>query len=98
MTKRKQDFEREHAAFQERIAEIEKTPTARGARKVIKELDTMYRGAAIAHWKTLGNRASTGYGQTPEGQFQSPRTPANCAEEVARGLMDGFVFDSVHGK
>lgn len=86
-------FESEHAAFQKRLQAIHASPIGIAAQDAMNALLAAYREAALEHWRELGNRASTGWGQPPEADFQKPHTADVCADWIARTLAGYFSSD-----
>lgn len=86
-------FAAEHAAFRKRLRAINASPVGVAARDAMNALRAAYRNAALEHWKELGNRASTGWGSTPEGDYQTPQPVGRCADSIMRTLVGHFALD-----
>lgn len=90
-------IERNNAAVQRRLRKFHRSPEGRALRGAIAAardaLFAVYRQIALEHWAELGNDASTGWGCVPEGRYQQPRKPKDCAHELANKLVDGLVDD-----
>jgi hypothetical protein len=93
MPKSKETFDREHKAFRARLQKIHQGPIGQTASRAINDLRKAYYDAALEHWAELGNRASTGWGSIPQGEYQGTRTPEQCADEISRVLAQYFSND-----
>ena len=62
-------------------------------RKIRRRFYEVYRQAALEHWKENGTNASTGWGCTPEGEYQSPLSVNASAHELANKLVDVVTSD-----
>lgn len=93
MPKSKEEFERDHAVFQKRLRAINRGPTGQAAKKAMNDLRQAYYDAAIEHWKELGPRASTGWSQPPEADYQTAVSVEQCAGSVRDVLAQHFAYD-----
>lgn len=93
MGKSKEQFESEHEAFRARLQAIHRGPIGKAAKVAVNNLRKAYYEAALAHWKELGNRASTGWAQPPEADFQTPSPPKQCAGTVRNTLIHYFAIN-----
>lgn len=93
MPKSRDQFSAEHKAFRKRLQAINKSAVGIAARGAMNNLRAAYREAALLHWAELGNRASTGWGSVPEADYQTARTPTQCADEITRVLVTYFATD-----
>lgn len=93
MRKPTEQFEAEHEAFRARLQEIHRGPIGKTARIAMNALRDAYYEAALEHWRELGNRASTGWSQPPEADFQTPSPPKQCAATVRDRLAHHFAIN-----
>lgn len=93
MPKSPEQFKSEHKAFRARLRKIHKSEIGIAARNAMNGLRAAYKAAALDHWKELGNRASTGWGSVPEGDYQSDYDPEQCADSIANVLAEYFSND-----
>lgn len=90
MAKPRNQFDAEHEAFRKRLQAINASPVGIAARDAMNALRAAYRNAALEHWRELGNRASTGWHSTPEGDYQTPQPVERCANSVTDRLAHHF--------
>lgn len=93
MGKPAKQYEVEHEAFRARLQKIHQGPIGKTARSAMNALRQAYYEAALEHWKELGNRASTGWSQPPEADFQTPSPPKQCAATVRDTLARHFAIN-----
>lgn len=87
--------EENNDAFRKRLRGFHRSAEGRSLRDQIQQIRRELRGVylqiAITHWQERGNDASTGWGCTPEGQYQPPLKPEHCAAALADKLTDAML-------